>query len=467
MWKEVGLRGCQNPPVIGRVIALALALVLVGACVNVNPTPTATPGASATPVASTPTVAPTVPAPTSGATASPAVSGEPTRPPASMDPELASQINSVLASVPAVRGLDPSADVPFEYITREQFQADLLELIYEDVSPEVVAAEERMLKRLGLLAADADMEALTLELYGTQVAAYYQPENGRFYIIERDEPFGPTDKIIVAHEYTHALQDQHFDLKTNTISDPFEGDAILGQLAAIEGDATLTSQLWAFEGNNLTPDEMIQLLTEALGGLGELTMEGIPLVMRRQLEFPYGDGLVFVSRLQTEGGFDAINAAIEVPPASTEQILHPEKYLAGEAPVDVAAPDLLETLGNGWYEAYEQTLGELGIQILATGGEEPAIAFPGLPVEWPHQEVAAGWGGDRLRMYEHPDGRWVIVWEIAWDSRLDGDEFAARAQELAPLLAGVSAVGRHEPDGNIQMIVASDADTLSLATSIP
>ena len=57
------------------------------------------------------------------------------------------------------------------------------------------------------------------------------------------------------------------------------------------------------------------------------------------------------------------------------------------------------------------------IQVLAAGGEAPAVNIPGFPTDWPHQEVAAGWGGDRLAMYENTDGRWVIEWQTAWDTR--------------------------------------------------
>jgi hypothetical protein len=377
-----------------------------------------------------------------------------------MDPELAAQINEVVAGVPAVRELEPTTEVPFELITRDQFRDDLLALLDEDVSPEIRAAEERVLKRLGLLPADANMDELITELYGTQVAAYYQPENGRFYIIERDQPFGPSDKIIVAHEYTHALQDQHFDLEGTTITDPSESDAILGQLAVIEGDATLSSQLWAEA--NLTPDEMFELLMQALGGLDELNMEGIPLVLRRQLEFPYGEGLVFVSGLHDAGGFAAVDAALQTPPASTEQILHPEKYNAdpalSEAPIDVQAPDLLDSLGDGWFQVYEQTMGELGIQILATGGEEPDILIPGLPVDWPHQEAAAGWGGDRLRMYEAMSGAWYIAWTTVWDTQADASQFEGRIAELEGTFAGPMRV---EANGlEVQVRIASREDLL-------
>jgi hypothetical protein len=320
----------------------------------------------------------------------------------------------------------------------------------------VRAAEERLLKRLGLLPADSSLDALELELYGAQVLAYYQPEDGHFYIISRDQPFGPTDKIVVAHEYTHALQDQHFDLKGNTISDPTQSDAQLAQLAVLEGDATLTSQLWAT--NNLGFGEMLQLALDAFTGLDQASLEGIPLVLRRQLEFPYTEGMEFVTALHDQGGFDAVNAAIQTPPASTEQILHPEKYTVHEAPVAVKAPDLLDKLGDGWYSVYEQTLGELGIQILAVGDDAPAFQVPGLPLEWPHQEAAAGWAGDRLRMYEAMSGEWYIEWTTDWDTQGDASQFEGRIAELESTFAGPA---REEPNGlEVQVAIASRQELL-------
>jgi hypothetical protein len=140
-----------------------------------------------------------------------------------------------------------------------------------------------------------------------------------------------------------------------------------------------------------------------------------------------------------------VNDALTTPPVSTEQILHPEKFAAGEAPAEVPVPDLLDQLGPEWQVAYEQTLGELGIQIIAAGGEVPDGALPGLPVDWPHQEAAAGWGGDRLVMYESSDGHWRIEWTSEWDSAADALEFRSRIDELSGTFSGVTVTGINGP----------------------
>jgi hypothetical protein len=347
------------------------------------------------------------------------------------------QVDAVVATVPAVRGLDPTRDVPYELITREQFIDDLVALQDAEVPQDVRRAEERLYKRLGLLPADADLDALIQELYGAQVLAYYQPENGHFYLIGDDQSLSATDKLVVAHEYTHALQDQHFDLN-DMVSDLTQGDAQLAELAVIEGDATLTSQLWTTD--NLGLGDLLELFVEGFSQLDQASLDGFPLVLRRQLEFPYTEGFVFATTLHEEGGFAAVNEALTTPPVSTEQILHPEKYAAGEEPADVPAPDLLDQLGSQWHVAYEQTMGELGIQIVAAGGEVPA-GVPGLPVDWPHAEAAAGWGGDRLVMYESSDGHWRIEWTSVWDSAADAAEFKSRIDELSGTFDGVTVTG--------------------------
>jgi hypothetical protein len=388
-------------------VAFALGLVLVAACVDVAPTPSPTS-----------TVAPT-----------PAPSAQPSG--------LSSQVDAVVATVPAIRELEPTRDVPYEFITREQFVDVLVELQEAAAPVEVREAEERLYKRLGLIAQDADLDALVKELYGAQVLAYYQPLNGHFYLIGDDESLSGTDKLVVAHEYTHALQDQHFDLN-DMVDDPTQADAQLAELAVVEGDATLTSQLWTTD--NLGFEDLLQLLIEGFSQLDEGMLDGIPLVLRRQLEFPYTEGFVFATALHDEGGFAAVNDALTTPPVSTEQILHPDKYSAREAPVVVGGVTIGGTPSCPMVPSYTQTLGELGIQILATGGEVPDGAIPGLPVDWPHQEVAAGWGGDRLEMFEGCNNSWMIYWQTAWDTEADAIEFRGRIDELSSTFAGTTEV---------------------------
>lgn len=479
-----GFQPVQTPPAQpGPPWALALVAVLLVAVLGVlafmlltggqdGPTPSPSPSVRPT-AAGQLTPAPTpseraTAAPSSAATpgaGSPSASGSPAGPVASGLPsDIAAQIDLVVSQVPPIRQLEPERDVPYELITREQFQADVRELLAEETDPEQLATEERLLKRLGLLPPEFDLAAALEELYGSQVAAFYRPDTGRFYVIERDAPFGAIDRVTVAHEYTHALQDQHYDLEGTRIKDPAEGDAALAQLAVVEGDATAVMFDWAL--GNLSFEEFFELSSQSLSPTDQQILEDLPPILRRQLEFPYLGGLTFVDQLRGDDDWTAVNDALTEPPESTEQILHPDKYLTDELPIELELPDVSDALGDGWSSAYQQTMGELLVQIWAAGGEEPPVSIPGLPLPPPHAEVAAGWGGDRLAMYEGPNDGWAIVWSTAWDTEADAREFEVRANELMSMVNGPGQTleSRLGPLA-VDVFIASDELTLATLTS--
>ena len=461
------------------VVLTFAALLAASACTSVSPSPSVP--ASAVPPLPTashgqtlaPSSGPQTPLPTaqvvpgtppaspqstsSGASPIPSSTG-PQTPAPTVDPAVAAQIDAVTAQVPPIRELQPTKTVPYQEISRDAFTSFIASQSDEDTTPQWRAAEEEFLKRMGLLPQNTDLQQLLVQLYSAEVAAYYQPTDGTFYLIDTGQPFGPADKVAVAHEYTHALQDQHFDLEGNRIKDPAEGDAALAQLSVIEGDATLTSQLWMVQ--DMSEAEQAQLVSQALGELSQDQLANMPTILRRQLEFPYAEGFLFVRDVYGLGGFDAVNQALQTPPASTEQILHSDKYYNHEQPVPVTLNDLTATLGAGWSNDYQQTLGELNIQVLAAGGEKPALDVPGLPVAWPHQEVAAGWGGDRLNMYENASsGAWLIDWQIAWDTQADADEFSARMTELQSTFQGTLRLIAGPQ--TVRFVLASDPSLLT------
>ena len=175
----------------------------------------------------------------------------------------------------------------------------------------------------------------------------------------------------------------------------------------------------------------------------------MPLVLRRQLEFPYARGLPVRDELcTTRAATRRSTPHSRRHPASTEQILHPEKYYASEVPVDVALRDLLGQLGDGWSRRLRADDG----RAAASRSWPPAARsrrqpIPGLPVDWPHAEAAAGWGGDRLNMYEHPDGRWAHRLADGLGQDADADEFEARVNELTTTFDGIGSVTRNRDRG--------------------
>ena len=161
-------------------------------------------------------------------------------------------------------------------------------------------------------------------------------------------------------------------------------------------------------------------------------MNRAPAILRAPLEFPYTTGLNFVSAAYGQGQWPAVDAFYGRMPASTEQILHPEKYAAAEAPVNVTMPaDLAKRLGTGWSVPLQDTFGELQLGIwLQEGGVDQATATA----------AAAGWGGDRLAVLEGPGGAWAIAMQTAWDTDADAAAFETAATTALGKAQGVSRV---------------------------
>jgi hypothetical protein len=350
--------------------------------------------------------------------------------------------------VAEIRGLSPKAEVTRTTIDEAALRELLEEITAADHPPEEVAATEQLYRGLGLLGPDQSLSAVTGELLGDQIAGFYRTDSGELYVVSRSGGVGAIEKVIFAHEYDHALQDQHFDLEAITGDAFTEGDRALARTALIEGDGTLLMSLWTRE--HLSIAELLELVGMAVGPSQE-GLDRAPPFVRETLLFPYGAGLNFVTGLQLEGGWEAVDRAFASPPDSTEQILHPEKYAAREAPVDVSLPaDLAARMGDGWTQTIDDTFGEFQIGAWLRALGVPAEAAT---------DAAAGWGGDRIALLEGPDDAWAIVWETAWDTQDDAQQFATAAQ-----VAPGADLSLHDGD-RVTLILGSDDATREQAAA--
>lgn len=238
---------------------------------------------------------------------------------------------------------------------------------------------------------------------------------------------GLQERVTFAHEFTHALQDQHFDLRALLPKHPENVDRSAAVQALVEGDAVLLQSLWAQQA--LTRAELQELSNGGGGSASKLA--DAPLVVRTELLFPYTTGLEFaLAVFRRAGGYAGLDEAFRNPPASTEQVIHPEKYFAREAPVPVDLPDLAAALGDGWRRVNGNTLGELYLRILVQQYADAAQA----------QVAAAGWGGDRWQLLEK-DGRSAVVLRTVWDTEQDAREFfTAYGAGLTRRFAGATRV---------------------------
>ncbi len=385
----------------------------------------------------------------------PGPTASPTSPP---DP--ATVYAAIEQQVHAIRGLDEKVPVQPK-ILDEAALTDYVKAQFRKDNPEsLVEANERLLKALGLFASDASLEDLYIGLLSSQVAGLYNPKDKTLYVVSRSGGLGPAEKTTFAHEYTHALQDQNFGLAKLKLDATGDGDGAIARLSLVEGDATLLMTLWQID--NLTQAEIIRLLGESLNPKITGPLEDMPAVLRESLLFPYTGGLTFTQRLHAGGGWPAVDAAFAKPPASTEQVLHPEKYDSDEIPIEVDLPDdLAGRMGTGWSLGMEDTLGEFQLKVWLANAADGAATEQGNATQ-----AAAGWGGDRVAVLYGPGGATAVVIESEWDSAVDAAEFATQAELVVSSLSGAGDVFTTVGGTKVSIVLAPSDDVVSRLSNV-
>ncbi|HWV24656.1 MAG TPA: hypothetical protein VNZ58_10745 [Thermomicrobiales bacterium] len=295
--------------------------------------------------------------------------------------------------------------------TRDELRQTLLESIEQDYPEDAQQRDQRVMELFGFIEPGTDVGQLQIDLLGEQVAGYYDPETKAMVVVSdgSGDQMSASDEITFAHETVHALQDQHFDLIGVQDSATLDADdQYLAITALIEGDASLGQVQYMVAH----PALVIRLQSEMTDFDSTILDNASPFISGTLL-FPYDQGLTFVTALYDEGGWDLVDQAFTNLPQSTEQILHPGKYLAGEAPIPVTVNDPLPALGDDWHIIDVNTLGEYIIQIfLDTGEVRPSTA----------QDAAEGWGGDQY-VVAGTDDDTALIWTTEWDSEKDAEEF--------------------------------------------
>src|SRR2546429_2076957 len=262
--------------------------------------------------------------------------------------------------------------------TRAEIERAVVKNLDEDISAADMHAAEVILKKLGLVPQDFQYRALMTRLLTEQVAGYYEPQTRQFHLADWIDVDG--QKPIMAHELTHALQDQHFDLRRFEHWPKGDSDAELAAHALIEGDATLAMVRYV----SSNPMRALMFL-KSLGATGIATeeLDKAPRALRESLLFPYQEGLNWTRALYKRGGWQEVSQAFQTLPQSTEQVMHPEKYFAHEAPVKVTLPDITRLLNSGSRGAAKSVPPASAGGLKTQRSEPPAVAGgPSVQVTW-------------------------------------------------------------------------------------
>lgn len=309
-----------------------------------------------------------------------------------------------------IRGLELLEPLDIQAKTRQELQ-EWVDGALTDYSEEDQAINQRVLVVFGLVEPGTDLAAMESELMGEQIAGFYDPETGEMVVVLSDDSgeLSANDQVTFAHEVVHALQDQHFDLmEVQSDFDTMTDDEYLAMTAMIEGDATAAQVMYMIENP--------RLLAEAEAELEDYespSLDSAPLFYSESLLFPYDDGALFVIEILNEGGWDAVNDMYADPPTTTEQILHPEKYIEGEGAIEVVVEDPTSMLGDDWQILDENDMGEFMTDVfLRNGGASNRDA----------RHASEGWGGDSYLVFGNEE-QTAFIWDSVWDTTEDAEEF--------------------------------------------
>jgi hypothetical protein len=360
-----------------------------------------------------------------------------TAPPAKDTP---AGVKAVEAEVARLRGLKFLRPVPVTLESPAKVSRELLRTSEDASSKAALTRQARALVQLGELNQGVDLYAQLRSVQAESVLGFYvpgkPPRKGRLFV-RSDRGLDPYARIVLSHELTHAVTDQHFDLThADKLSAGDADDQATAYSALVEGDATVLMQV--YQAQALSPEEQ-QAANRA--GAAERTpkLDAAAPIVRESLLFPYAAGSSFVRTLFQRGGWDAVNRAYRDPPTSTEQLLHPEKYLGKrDVPQDVKVPDLRGALGAGWSEGTRNEWGEFDTRLLLEG------SFPVTTAE----RAAAGWDGGELRSFDKARGTAVVL-RTVWDSPAEAREYCTAMSRWATVRLGRPVSGNRW-SGSIQ-----------------
>ena len=369
-------------------------------------------------------------------------------------------VDEVKVQVAAIRRLPWKRDLPVQVVSRDELSRKVKALSAEDLAEnrDDIVAGESVLKLLQLVPRSMNYVA-TIEALSGAVLGFYDDETKELYVGGAGE--GTLDvatRSVLAHELTHALTDQHFDFGVTgrALEDQDKSEEASALSAVIEGDAELVAVLW--EETHLSDKERAEARAGAVDDGG--AYDQVPPYVIASLRFPYDAGLAFVRSRHRAGGFAEVDNAYRRPPVSTEQILHPELYAAGQGWFPPPIPDLAAATGCGKVDA--GALGEfdmgqvLDIQLSADDARRAAAGWNGDSYAVVRCGTALGLA-DRWQTDNPADAGRLAEALARWSRGWSG---SSRGPDAEGRFSGPKGAGRlSQSPGRVDLVLADDVAT--------
>jgi hypothetical protein len=357
------------------------------------------------------------------------------------------EIAEVEAQVEQVRELGFLEPVVVQPVTPDEIAAKLEEAFDETYPRTFYDRRTVAWQTAGVIPRDVTIREALLAFQTGQVIGFYNPVDGELVFVAGGD-LDLFERVTLAHELTHAIDDQHFDLsRIDRPAETCRDEAFQAALGAVEGSAQFFSTRLLFE----FPPEDGDF--SGLGGGGAMP-DGVPPFMVDQALWPYTAGQSFVTDLEAGGGVAAIDDALRRFPTTTEQVLHPERY-PGDSPSRVDVPDLGDELGPGWGDLDVMQVGESWLDAMLSLRMEGATA----------EAAAAGWDGGVYRAFTDGEDA-LVVFDTAWDTQGDADAFAQAMRDWFAAGGTTGAVGG-SADRRVAFAMATDEAVLAASGVSP
>src|SRR5437588_5087971 len=327
--------------------------------------------------------------------------------------EFIAAADEVLQQMSEITGLKLLTPLKKSLRSREEIRAYVIKQMNEEKNPAERYADARTAEAFGLLPKGFDLDTFMVNVLTEQIEGLYDPKTREFYIADWSPP--ADQRMVMAHELTHALEDQHFQIEAWAKAARPNEDAELARDSVLEGSAmaAMIDYLMLGTGRSLkdVPDFDPGVL---IGDLGSTpTLQKAPPFLKDALMFPYLGGLTFSAAVMKNTGWSALPGLFEKPPVSTQQILHPALYQSGRTPRKVTLPPLGKLLGDNWSKLDENIMGEFGWKEVLKQFLDNDRA----------KTLAAAWDGDRYIVFEQKQTKKLI---LVTRLHLDSEEHAAR-----------------------------------------
>jgi hypothetical protein len=336
--------------------------------------------------------------------------------------------NQVLAQMSQILDLPILDPLKKSLRSKEQIRTYLIGEEKEDRTDAQRYADEKSLEAFGLIPKGFALESFMLDVLTDQVAGLYDPKAKEFYIA--DWIAADDQKPVMAHELTHALEDQSFHLDAWIKAARPNDDAELARDSVSEGSAMAAMVDYSLRDEKMgvrdLPDVVGLIRARAVGEMDkDPKLSKAPRYIRDDLLFPYLAGTSFTQQfLKAHTGWSDLKVIFENPPVSTQQIMHPNLYLKGVKPVAVSLPDCKSVAPSHWKLLEQNVMGEFGLDEVLKQFLGPERADP----------LASAWTGDRYAVFEDEKTKATpLVFRLSLDNAEDTAGFYAQYSEALAL----------------------------------